>query len=602
MTEAEAKIADIIAHYLPEPVLVLNEDRNLVFANARARELFSEELEEVIPALPVFEEGRYRRFFWRKRVFEGLCHPIEHQTNKYLVILLRDITASYHLQSFLSDSENRYRSLFNSVPVGLILASHEGEIKDVNETAVKILGYRSPWEVKSLNILQLIADPELLTGFKQKISLEGRFRLFKADGTTLWTYLKFVRPLEGGLFLLAFMDISELVKAEERLQVAQRLETLGRLAAGVAHDFNNVLTIFASGLEFLKLRYFQAKEECQPPSSSLLEMAGILEKMDQGLDRARSLTDRILFFARGGPQKKELLDVGRFISGFKEISRALLGPGISLEIHLPEETLYVLADVSSLEHVLYNLLTNARDAMEGRGHVLLQAYREYLATAKKLPWGEVSTGAYVIIEVTDNGCGIPPEDLPRIFEPFFTTKEPGKGTGLGLATVFQIIQAFGGQIEVESIPGRGTTFKIYLPEASQQPRSKEEPPAIIPRPRAQKVLLIDDEEELLELMAQSLRDLGLEVVVSSSCEDLRPLAKDLKDPEIVVMDYYMPGISGKECLEKVKKFFPKARIIISSGYLSEELKQEAKELGAYGFLRKPYRLHELLQFMRPGEL
>ena len=597
MTEADARIEYLVARHLPEPVLVLDDQKALVFANGRAKELFSGQLEEIVPTLPLWTGGRYRRFFWKRRVFETLCEEVRHQSSLYLIVILRDITASYHLQSFLSDSESHYRELFNSVPVGLLLLSPEGQVKDANETAVGLLGYRSSWKLKRLSVEQVVPDLKLRNLLREGGSFEGRVQLRRADGATFWAYVKLICSSVGRRCLLAFMDVSQLVAAEERLQVAQRLETLGRLAAGVAHDFNNVLTIFASGLEFLKLRYLQAKEECRPPSSSLLEMAGILEKMDQGLDRARSLTDRILFFARGGLKKKELIEVGEFVRRFTDISRALLGPGVAFHLELPEGPLYILADPSSLEHVFYNLLTNARDALEGEGEVRLRIYRQYLATDKRLPWGEIPAGGYVVFEVTDNGCGIAAEDLPHIFEPFYTTKEPGKGTGLGLATVFQIVRTFDGQIEVESAPGKGATFRIYLPEASGREKVPEASSKKTVSPRIRKVLIIDDEESLLELMAQSLKDLGLEVQVASKCEALSRLASRFGDVELVVMDYYMPGLSGKDCLREIRRLFPRAKVVVSSGYLSEELKEEAQALGASGFLRKPYRLHELLQFM-----
>ena len=392
-------------------------------------------------------------------------------------------------------------------------------------------------------------------------------------------------------------EVAELTRAFEEMRKSlrlsregmlrsARLEAVGRLAGGIAHDFNNLVMII-KGYSDLLLE--SAAPENRPH----------IEEIKRAGDRASGLTRQLLAFSRKQVLEPQVLDLNHTVRGMLKMIRLLLGEDIELLTSLSEQIGRVKADPGQLEQVIMNLAVNARDALPGRGKLIIETHACNLDEAYAATHNEVAPGPYVLLAVTDNGCGMNSETLTQIFEPFFTTKEPGKGTGLGLATVYGIVKQSRGHVTVYSEVGVGTTFKVYLPAVDKPALAPQSQPMIQLSAGHDTVLLVEDEAPLRALAAEALKRLGYHVLqAGNGLEALVAADQHQGDIHIVVTDIVMPRMGGPEFVEKLRRKRTGFSVVFMSGYTEAAVLENANIGKDSILLNKPFSPETLVQKMR----
>jgi PAS domain S-box-containing protein len=379
---------------------------------------------------------------------------------------------------------------------------------------------------------------------------------------------------------------AELVTAQEQLRQAQKMEAVGQLTGGVAHDFNNLLTIIKSSSDLLRR-----------PDLPEERRRRYVDAISDTVDRASRLTSQLLAFARRQSLKPEVFDAAERIRSVTDMLRTIVGSRIRIETEIACEGCYVEADASQFETALLNMAVNARDAMDGEGTLTIRV--EGLAALPPLRGHGGSPGPFVALSLCDTGVGIPADKLTQIFEPFYTTKEVGKGTGLGLSQVFGFAKQSGGDIAVKSEVGSGTTFTLYLPRtyaagaadrlASQGGTEPAE------HGRGRRVLVVEDNVEVGQFSTQILQDLGYETTWAANADEALKLIAEVNGFDAVFSDVVMPGMSGVELGQEIRRRYPDLPVVLTSGY-SHVLAEE----GRHGFelLHKPYAVEDLSKVLR----
>jgi PAS domain S-box-containing protein len=410
---------------------------------------------------------------------------------------------------------------------------------------------------------------------------EYRFRRWDGSYATVLNRSCIVRDANGApsRIIGAMTDISEHKRLEEQLRQAQKMEAIGRLAGGVAHDFNNLLEVII-GFSILLLNRLTAEDPLRPG----------LEQIQKAGERAASLTRQLLAFSRKQVWTPRVIDLNESVLQLDKMLRRLIGEDIEL-VTAPDPTAGpVKADPSQIEQVILNLAVNARDAMPQGGKLILETRNVELDEAEAARLGGIVPGSHVMLSVTDTGCGMDAEVQAHIFEPFFTTKEPGRGTGLGLATVYGIVQQSGGQVDVESAPGRGTRFRIYLPRVEGGERSPEDeaaPARLLDG--TETILLVEDEQVVRELVRYILQTHGYLVLEASSAGEALLLCERHPGPiQLLVTDVVMPWMSGREMAERLTALRPELRVLYMSGYLDDAVVRHGVSYGDTAFLQKPF--------------
>ena len=386
------------------------------------------------------------------------------------------------------------------------------------------------------------------------------------------------------------VDITERLNLEAQLRQSQKMDSIGQLAAGVAHDFNNILTII-QGYSGLLLANEKLEEEMSEP----------LQQIAVASQRAANLTRQLLTFSRKQIMQAQELDLNEVISNITKLLRRILGEDITLHFNYSPTLPLVQADSGMMEQVLMNLAVNARDAMPRGGQLSISTSVVDITDAHVRTNSEASIGKFVCLRVTDTGSGIPPEIMSRIFEPFFTTKEVGKGTGLGLATVYGIVKQHRGWIEVLSCPGQGTTFRAYLPSLAKTGHTKfEKADAKKPRGGNEKILVVEDEPELRSLVIEILEHYGYSVLeASSGPQALEVWEKCAGQVDLLLTDMVMPGdMTGHELAEALKQKKPPLKIVYTSGYSVDMMGRDFVLTRGLNFLQKPYHPLALVKIVR----
>lgn len=376
------------------------------------------------------------------------------------------------------------------------------------------------------------------------------------------------------------------LKLQEQLYHAQKMESIGTLAGGVAHDFNNILTGMMGFAELALLEL--------GPRHAIAEHVRHILSLGA---RARDLVRQLLLFSRPSTGERQACDLQGLLSEFAALLGRTLPEHIEIELDLPQEGLVIEANPSQLQQVLLNIAVNARDAMPGGGRLRIEARS---VTVDSPPVPHVRPGRFVRVTLADTGSGIPPHILPHIFEPFFTTKEVGRGTGLGLAVAYGIIKAHGGWIDVESEVGRGTRFHLHLPALASRPLAGE-PSGDEEEPRGghETILLIEDEAIILELGRQMLQSLGYHVLTArDGQEGVALYAAWHAHIDLILLDVVMPRMSGREAFQQLRRINPKAKILLITGYSPEHVAAELLAQGALGVVQKPYERKELARAVR----
>jgi PAS domain S-box-containing protein len=492
-------------------------------------------------------------------------------------------------------ANRRLGTILEQTEEAILTVDREVRITSWNLGARRLLG-RTAEEMLGRPLAFLfaegVADPEgmalRLLDTRLPDRLETEFR--SADGSSI-DVMASGSPLSAadgqrdGHIIVA-RDITERRRAEmERAELesqfrqAQKMEAVGRLAGGVAHDFNNLLTVIMGRSEFLRQQL--------PANDPLMRHVDIIT---QGAQRAANLTGQLLAFSRRQVLQPKVLDLNSVIGGMAEMLRRLIGENIVL-VTLPAPGLgHVMADPGQVEQILMNLAVNARDAMPSGGRLMLETSNVVGDEAYVRHHMGARPGAYVMLAVTDTGTGMSAETQARLFEPFFTTKGPGKGTGLGLATVYGIVKQSGGNIWVYSEPGRGTSFKVYLPRVDAMVDAPEGPDSTGTSPRGHEtVLLVEDEPDLRELALEILEMHGYRVLVAGEAEEACRLSEGHAGRiDLLLTDVVMPGKSGRELATLLAEQRPELRVIYMSGYTADAIVSQGVLEPEIMFLQKPY--------------
>jgi PAS domain S-box-containing protein len=409
-------------------------------------------------------------------------------------------------------------------------------------------------------------------------------RVRDAQGEWLWIVTRgrvVARDEHGRALRLVgtHTDVTARRELEDQLRQAQKMEAIGRLAGGIAHDFNNLLT-GVIGHALLMMPRLEGDDAAVSHAQEIRKAA----------DRAAQLTQQLLAFSRKQILRPRVVDLTEVVSDTESLLARMIGENIEFTTDGRTGDTAVRADPSQLQQVLLNLVVNARDAMPGGGRLLIEVHPQRLTRAMPAVHGQVPAGDWVLLAVTDTGHGIDPELLPRLFEPFFTTKAPGKGTGLGLATVYGIVTQSGGHVAVNTAPGAGTTFRVYLPRVAEAP--------VTPRSRAAvdqgiaygtgRVLLVEDDATVRLLVSKVLGQSGYTVLEAATPVEALRLVPELGHVDVIVSDLVMPGMNGVELIARLRQRFPDARVLVMSGCSDREVADSGIFEAGYGFIGKPF--------------
>jgi PAS domain S-box-containing protein len=521
-----------------------------------------------------------------QRIFQEIGFRIGDALSSLLV--LRD----------LRSSEERYRTLLEHAPEAVVVIDVESErFSYVNPNAEVLFGMSEP-QLLGLGLCNVspVAQPDgrasaTLVTEAIREAAAGAVAAFQwhvrtAEGRAVPCEVRLVRlAADGSQVRGSIIDISERVRLEEHLRQAQKMEAVGLLAGGVAHDFNNLLTVIHGYTEILR-----SGEDCD-------ELATIAEAADQ----AAYLTRQLLLFSRSAVIQPRVLDPFEVVTNTYKLLTRVIGEDIELEIAGESEDPWsVLADPGQLQQILMNLAVNARDAMPRGGKLTVETRNVSLGADYVGRAAKTRPGRYVMIAVADNGVGIDAATQKRIFEPFFTTKPEGHGTGLGLATVKDIVQQLDGTIRVYSELGQGTCFKVYLPITEVEPRARAARPPSLPESRGtETILLVEDADDVRQLMNRLLEEAGYQVLAATSpAEALRIWAKQERDVALLVSDVVMPGMNGRELSERLSADKPDLKTLYVSGYTPRAILRHGILTDQFSFLSKPFAPNMLLRTVR----
>jgi PAS domain S-box-containing protein len=503
----------------------------------------------------------------------------------------------WQAEAALRASEERFRALVENSSDALLLIDVEGRITYLSPSSERHLGW-APEQLVGRSILDFLhTEDRDLVGARLVETLghpgtpiSAQVRFHHADGS--WRIMDGVGvnrlddPAVGGIVINA-RDITERRRLEEQLRQAQKMEAVGQLAGGVAHDFNNLLTAI---LGYCHLILDEVPDE-DPLRPDLLEIQSAGE-------RAASLTRQLLAFSRRQMLQPQLVDINTLVRQLEKLLRRLISEDVELVTALADDLRPVTVDPASMEQILVNLAVNARDAMPSGGRLTIETANVELDDASAAAHSAMAPGSYVMIAVSDTGVGMDASTRARVFEPFFTTKEQGKGSGLGLATVYGMVKQSRGYIWVDSEPGRGATFKAYLP-ATVQPSGTQAPTSEAGDPvGSETVLLVEDEDAVRALAREVLRRHGYVVLEARHGVDaLRVAERHGDEIHLLIADVVMPHMSGRELAERLATVRPAMKILFMSGYSDHALVHDDVTPNA-AFLQKPFTPEVLARRVR----
>src|SRR5579859_406760 len=506
--------------------------------------------------------------------------------------LRAEIKQRTQVQHALQLSEQRYRLLSETAPIGILLTDEQGRLIDANKEALRMFGF----------------ERKEFIGEKNEILLPGGVRCFYYEQRSTYPKEPPARPMGLGMELFArrkdgtefpveiglgplvtndgvlvastIVDITERKKMGQQRHLSQRMEAIGKLSGGVAHDFNNLLAVILGCSDVVL--------EALPPDHPAIRKIEMIRKAGAS---AADLTRQLLAFSRQQMIQPRVLEFKEIVEQTQALLHRLLGENIDFKLSLDPSLGRVKADPGQIEQVILNLAINARDAMPHGGCLTIEARNVELDDSYKLEHQVVSSGPYIMLGVEDTGCGMDHDTQARIFDPFFTTKELGKGTGLGLATVYGIVKQSGGYIWVYSELNKGTLFKIYLPRVNDPVQPVQQTEQVAPVLHAcETILLAEDSASLREMAREYLESLGYAVLEAASGVAALQVAKEFDGTiHLLLTDVVMPEMSGPELARRMTTLHPETKIIFTSGYTNDAITRQGVLNPSIAFIQKPYR-------------
>jgi PAS domain S-box-containing protein len=533
---------------------------------------------------------------------EAAAVGISHEDKPAVMVVMRDISERKSAERQISEALHYLRTIIDRSPIGIITYRTTGEAISANEAAARIFG-GSIEQLMQTNFreIQCWKDSGLLRAAGEALAseTEGRDELEVTTtfGKKIWLACRFVpfaHEAEPHLLCL-FMDITENKNAaterkllEEQLIQAQKLESVGRLAGGVAHDFNNMLTVILGYAEIAR----SGLSEGDPQLENLMEI-------ESAALRSRDIIRQLLAFSRKQIIAPTVLDLNHVTEETQKPLSRLIGEDIELEFSPAQDLGKIRFDRSQLDQVLINLAVNARDAMPRGGKLTIATSNAHIDELYCRQHLDAVPGPYVLLTVSDTGIGMDDKILPHIFEPFFTTKDLGKGTGLGLATVYGIVKQNRGFIHVSSEGGHGSCFRIYIPRVMEAAEVTELKEATLPTTGIETVLLVEDEEMVRKMTASMLASIGYRVLECGTPAEALALCAAPDQPiELLITDVVLPEMDGKRLKDKIELIRPGIKVLFTSGYTSEVIVHRGVSDQGVHFLQKPFSQKELARKVR----
>ncbi len=658
--QEERKSLHDFLDYLPVGVYTCNEDYRIEYCNHALANALGYNREEIIGEnlwrfLSPHCELPEKHSLWKgnlyligandetKEYFVAQESFREDKEIKFRGVMISDLPNDTELQQHLEHSLDEISWLFNDAPVGIAFINTEGQIQDCNSAVEKFLD-REKGLIIGKRIFDYMRPEECDLLQKEMQSINGTSQLSKAIDIHITLdksekiaslYLSPMQKLHtahpeqiDGLVVYV-IDATQQKSLEMQFAQAQKMQAMGQMAGGVAHDFNNLLTAMIGFCDLLLQRHGVG----DPSFTDLIQIK-------QNANRAAGLVRQLLAFSRKQPLKPKLIDVTENFVELSQMLKRILGEQIVLHFYHGNDLGFIRVDPVQFSQVIINLAVNAKDAMNGNGTLSITTRVETLTTPYQFGADTIKPGEFVVIDVTDTGCGIPPENLNRIFEPFFSTKQNvvGSGTGLGLATVYGIVRQTEGFIKVNSTLGKGTTFSIHLPrfekntdeeeqnliETKERITAKDGTPILTvqekrtspininqkiifglnvsaidrntePNHEAKdiKILFVEDEDSVRSFAVRALKKKGYEVIGCNSAENALEQLEKETDFDLLVTDMVMPGMSGAELAGIIKTKIPNIKIILASGYSEEIARRELAGSQDFEFMAKPFSLGDL---------
>lgn len=617
--ESEIMFKDLFHRHSAVKIIVNPADKCIVDANKAATDYYGWSQEQLlkmkmtdINTLPVDEinkvlekiaasqksnlEMKHRRADGSIRDVEVFSSIIEVKGQKLLHNIVHDITEKKQAEL----QQIRLLSAIEQAGEIILITDEQGHIEYVNPAFEKITGYTKDEVLgKNPDMFRAGLLPEEF--YKNMWNTINAGKIFqgrlinknkKGEHYTVDTTISPVFGENGKItnFVGIQHDVTSYLKLEEQYFQSQKLESIGRLAGGVAHDYNNMLSVIIGNVEI-------ALSKIQPSNPLKSELNEILA----AARRSTEITKQLLAFARKQTISPVIIDVNTAVESILKMLRHLIGENIELSWHPTEHLPPIKIDTTQFEQVLANLCINARDAISDTGKVTIETQALNIAADDDRNSHGLLPGTFVMMAVSDNGCGMDAETRKNVFEPFFTTKSKEQGTGLGLATVFGIVKQNNGFINVYSEPGKGSTFKIYLPAASGKVEKipvEKKPPAAA-RSSGETILLVEDEQTIREISKKMLEMLGYKVIAAESPVEALKISKNRDNKlDLLMTDVVMPGMNGRQLADKIRSFFPQLKVLFMSGYTANVIVDNGVLKEGMEFIQKPFSINGLSEKIR----